>query len=100
MPQEHIQTVHDLIKIISNNPAYVLFIIGSATGFLWWSLHRIFATQETMERCKDEVISALHKHAREEHVRAEQQRTEYMEVYNDLKEDIRVITAHLFKPNG
>ena len=97
MPQEHIQTASDLIKIVSNNPAYVLFIIGSAAGGVWWSLHRVFATQETMERCKDEVICALDKHAKDELHRAEKQREETMDAYNDLKEDIRVIMAHLFK---
>lgn len=96
MSHQEITTVHDIFKVILNNPQYMLYLIGSVGGLTWWGLHRIFATQETVENCKNEMLCALDKHAADEHKRSEQQRIEMMDVYDDLKEDIRGITTHLF----
>lgn len=96
MSHHEISTAHDIFKVVLNNPQYLLYLMGTVGGVTWWGLHRIFATQETVENCKNEMLGALNKHASDEYKRSEQTRIESMDAYNDLKEDIRVITSHLF----
>lgn len=45
---------------------WIIVVITSVVGALWWSMHRIFATHQSQEICKTDLHQALLEHERKE----------------------------------
>ena len=93
--QHDISSAHKLAHLILDNPEYLLYILGSIGGAIWWGLHKVFTTHTVMRECKNELVEALERHEHEETLRADQRQLSDAEQHQIIRQDIRELRDHI-----
>jgi hypothetical protein len=65
------------------------------SGYIWWALHQIFATNKTMYECRDKMVEKLDEHEDDEVARQNAFRKENKDEHRELRGDVSDIKNFL-----
>ena len=66
---------------------WIVVILSSITGGLWWAMHRVFATHQSQDLCKTDLHHALLEHEKREFDEQSKAEARLQETFDQYREE-------------